>query len=403
MVTILLKGKTIIVGVCGGIAAYKVVDAVSRLKKLNADVYVIMTENATKFVTPLTFQSISHNPVYVDMFTEPKMWNVEHIALAQRADLILIAPATANIIGKIANGIADCFLTTTVMASKAPVLFIPAMNYNMYGNPIVQSNIEKLTSFGYGFMEPDTGIMAEGTSGKGRLPEPCAIIEKVKEVLLPNRDLQGIKVLVTAGPTREALDPVRYITNHSSGKMGYAVAEAALKRGAEVLIVSGPVSIQKPTGAEVVNVTTAEEMYGKVLERYKDYKILIMVAAVADYKSGEISEVKIKKSGNHMTVELEKNPDIAKEMGQIKGDRILVGTCAETNDLIENAKLKIAAKNFDLIMANDVTLEGAGFGVDTNIVKLIKKDGSMIEIPKMEKIKVAHKLLDEVVKIYNLL
>jgi phosphopantothenoylcysteine decarboxylase / phosphopantothenate---cysteine ligase len=400
-VIIILTGKTVVVGVCGGIAAYKVVDVVSRLKKLNADVNVVMTENATKFVTPLTFQSISHNPVFIDMFSEPKKWNIEHIALAQKADIFVIAPATASFIGKIANGIADCLLSTTVMATKATVLFVPAMNYNMYENPIVQANIEKLKSFGYMFLEPDTGVMAEGTSGKGRLPEPPVIIENIKNVLVQKQDLKGVKVLVTAGPTREAIDPVRYITNHSSGKMGYAVAEAALKRGADVLVVSGPVSIQKPAGLEVIDVTTAQEMYEKVLERYSDFEVMIMVAAVADYRSSAVSNIKIKKSNSNLTLELEKNIDIAKELGKIKGNRILVGACAETNDLIENALIKIETKNFDLIMANDVTLEGAGFGVDTNIVKIISKNGEIVELPKMEKIKVAHKLLDEIVKLID--
>ena len=395
----MLKGKTIIVGVCGGIAAYKVVEVVSRLRKLNADVYIIMTENATKFVTPLTFQSISHNPVFVEMFTEPKKWDIEHIALAQRADLIVIAPGTGNMIGKIANGIADDFLTTTVMATKAPVLFVPAMNYHMYSNAIVQSNIEKLKGFGYRFLEPDTGVMAEGTSGKGRLPEPQKIVENIIEILSFKLDFKGIKVLITAGPTREAIDPVRYITNHSSGKMGYAIAEAAIKRGAEVLVVSGPVSIEKPDRAEMIDIITATQMFEKVRDRFSEFKVIIMVAAVADYRCLEVSELKIKKSGERLSLELEKNVDILKELGKIKGNRILVGTCAETNDLIKNAKGKIEAKNLDMIMANDVTMEGAGFGVDTNIVKIIKKDGEIVDLPKMQKIEVAHKLLDEVLKL----
>lgn len=392
----LLKGKSVVVGVCGGIAAYKAVDMVSRLKKQGAEVDVIMTEHAVKFVTPLTFRSLSHRPVITDMFEVPEQWDIKHISLAQKADLFVIAPATANIIGKLAAGIADDMLSTTVMATKAPVLIVPAMNYNMYANPILQENIEKLKSMGYRFMEPDTGMMAEGTSGKGRLPEPAAIVETIVGILKTGRDYEGLKVLVTAGPTREPIDPVRYITNHSSGKMGYAVAEAAVERGAEVLLVSGPVWVEKPAGVNLVAVTTAKEMYAAVMENYKAYDIVIMAAAVADYRPAEVSGIKIKKKDDEMTLILEKNNDIAKEVGKVKGSRILVGFCAETNDLLENAKKKIKIKNLDMIVANDVTMEGAGFGTDTNIITVVRKDGSVLELPMMSKLSAAHRIMDEI-------
>lgn len=392
----LLKGKSVVVGVCGGIAAYKAVDMVSRLKKQGAEVDVIMTEHAVKFVAPLTFRSLCHRPVITDMFEVPEQWNIKHISLAQKADLFVIAPATANIIGKLAAGIADDMLSTTVMATKAPVLIVPAMNYNMYANPILQENVEKLKSMGYRFMEPDTGMMAEGTSGKGRLPEPAAIVETIVGILKTGRDYEGLKVLVTAGPTREPIDPVRYITNHSSGKMGYAVAEAAAERGAEVLLVSGPVSVEKPAGVNLVAVTTAKEMYAAVMENYEAYDIVIMAAAVADYRPAEVSEIKIKKKDDEMTLILEKNNDIAKEVGKVKGSRILVGFCAETNDLLENAKKKIEIKNLDMIVANDVTMEGAGFGTDTNIITVVRKDASVLELPMMSKLSAAHRIMDEI-------
>jgi len=393
----LLKGKSVVVGVCGGIAAYKVVDVVSRLKKHGAEVDVIMTAHAEKFVTPLTFRSLTHKPVITDMFEDPEQWDIRHISLAQKADLFVIAPATANIIGKLAAGIADDMLSTTVMATKARVLIVPAMNYNMYANPIVQQNIERLRAMGYMFMEPDTGMMsAEGLSGKGRLPEPAVIVETVLGILKTDRDFEGLKVLVTAGPTREPIDPVRYITNHSSGKMGYAVAKAAADRGAEVLLISGPVSLEKPAEVDFIAVNSAAEMFATVMRNYEDFDICVMVAAVADYRSAEVSDIKIKKKDDNMTLQLEKNTDISKELGKVKGSRILVGFCAETNDLLENARKKIEAKNLDMIVANDVTIEGAGFGTDTNIIKIVKKDGSVIELPLMSKLSAAHRIMDEI-------
>jgi phosphopantothenoylcysteine decarboxylase/phosphopantothenate--cysteine ligase len=392
----MLQGKTVVVGVCGGIAAYKVVEVVSRLKKMDAEVSVIMTENATKFVAPLTFQSISHNQVYGDMFSEPKSWDIQHISLSEKADLILVAPATANILGKVAAGIADDLLTTTIMASKAPVLFVPAMNHNMYENKVVQNNISRLKELGYMFLEPGTGQMACGTSGKGRLPEPVAIVESVCDALISDKDLSGINVLITAGPTREAIDPVRYISNHSSGKMGYALAKAAASRGAHVKLISGPVYIQKPDSVQTVDVVTADDMYREVLNCYKHYDVLIFAAAVADYKCDKFSNTKIKKKNDSLALKLTKNPDIAGEMGKLKGNRIHIGFSAETDNLIDNARTKLDSKKLDLIVANDVTIKGAGFGSDTNIVKLLRKGGSIKELPIMSKLNVANEILNEV-------
>ncbi len=397
----MLEGKTVVVGVCGGIAAYKVVEVVSRLKKLHADVNVIMTENATRFVTPLTFRSIAHNPVVTDMFDEPKAWDIQHISLATKADIIVVAPATANIIGKVANGIADDMLSTTIMASKALVVFVPAMNTNMYENPIVQDNIKKLSERGYIFLETETGLMACGTTGRGRLPEPPVIVEKVTELICDKKDFKDIKVLITAGPTQEPIDPVRYISNHSSGKMGYAIAAQAFRRGAEVKVISGPVNIAPPSGAELVKVRTADEMFSEVMDCYRDFDVLIMVAAVADYKCANVADKKIKKKESSMTIELVKNPDIARELGKVKESRILVGFSAETNDLVNNACDKLSAKNLDMIVANDVTQEGAGFGTDTNIIKIIKRDGNILDFPIMSKEEAGNRILDEVIKLHK--
>lgn len=396
----MLNGKKIVVGVCGGIAAYKVVDLVSRLRKLGADIQVIMTKNACQFVTPLTFRSLSNNPVITDMWDEPKEWDVQHISVANRADLFIIAPATANVIGKIANGIADDMLTTTVMATKAPVFFIPAMNTNMYENPITQQNISKLQALGYKFMEPDVGTMAErGVYGKGRLPEPPQIVDEVTKLFFGEQDFKGKRLLITAGPTREAIDPVRYISNHSSGKMGYAVAKAAAARGAEVTLVSGPVSVKPPEGVKLINVDSAVEMRNAVIDNFENNDAFLLVAAVADFRVKEQSTQKIKKKSDTLELTLVKNPDIAEELGRIKGDKKLVGFCAETENLVENAMGKVLRKNFDFIVANDVTMEGAGFGTDTNIVKFIGKDGIIEDLPKISKDEVANKILDTLKKL----
>lgn len=397
----MLNGKNIIIGVCGGIAAYKVVDVTSRLRKLGANIEVIMTKNACEFVTPLTFRSLSNHPVYTDMWDEPKQWDVQHISLANKADLFLIAPATANVISKIANGIADDMLTTTVMATKAPVIFVPAMNTNMFENPIVQQNIQKLTELGYIFMEPGVGTMAErGVYGKGRLPEPPEIVQFIEELFSKEKDLAGKKILVTAGPTREAIDPVRYISNHSSGKMGYAIARAAMERGAEVTLVTGPVSIKPPEGVKVIDVNSAVEMREAVFDNF-DQDVFIMSAAVADYRVEKQSKQKIKKKGETFELILVKNPDIAVDVGKVKGDKKLIGFCAETENLIENAMDKVLRKNMDFIVANDVTQEGAGFGTDTNIVKLIGPEGIIEDLPKMSKDEVSHRILDNLKNLFK--
>ena len=339
-----LKGKSVVVGVCGGIAAYKVVEVVSRLKKLGAEVDVIMTANAQKFVTPLTFRSLSHRPVVTDMFSEPEHWEIKHVSLARKADLFIVAPATANIIGKLAAGIADDMLSTTLIATRAPVLIVPAMNNNMYANAVVQRNIKTLRKLGYMFMEPESGMLAEGTSGKGRLPEPPAIVDRACSILSPNKDLGGIRMIVTAGPTRENIDPVRFLSNYSSGKMGYAVAQAAHDRGAEVLLISGPAELECPDGVKLVRVNTAEEMYDAVLGSFGSCDVVVMAAAVADYRLTEISETKIKKTSDELVLKLRKNPDILEKLGMIKENRILVGFSAETDHLTDNAVMKLESK-----------------------------------------------------------
>ncbi|MDR3592385.1 MAG: bifunctional phosphopantothenoylcysteine decarboxylase/phosphopantothenate--cysteine ligase CoaBC [Negativicutes bacterium] len=392
----MLTGKNIVLGVSGGIAAYKVVEVVSRLKKAGASVHVIMTQAATRFVTPLTFREISGNRVVVDMWEETKEWNVEHIALATLADLFLIAPATANMIGKIAGGIADDFLSTTVMATTAPVVLVPAMNSNMYLNAIVQQNITKLAGLGYHVMEPAQGMLACGTEGPGRLPEPPVIVEMVTSILAARQDLAGKKVVVTAGGTREPLDPVRFIGNHSSGKMGYALARCAAARGAEVVLVSGPASLSQPAGVTVRTVQTAEEMRQAVLGEFGDCDIVIKAAAVADYRPSEKSEHKIKKTGDTLTVVLEKTPDILAELGRLKTSQLLVGFAAETRELIASAREKLTRKNLDMIVANDITLPGAGFNCDTNIAKLVYSDGRIEELPKQTKTELAELILDRI-------
>ncbi|WP_312517472.1 bifunctional phosphopantothenoylcysteine decarboxylase/phosphopantothenate--cysteine ligase CoaBC [Anaerospora sp.] len=392
----MLLGKNIVLGVTGGIAAYKAVEIVSRLKKAGASVHVIMTEGATKFVTPLTFRELSANPVAVKMWEEPKTWNVEHIALATLADLFLIAPATANIIGKIANGIADDMLSTTVMATKAPVILAPAMNTNMYLNPITQQNIAKLASLGYHFIEPGTGMLACGVEGPGRLAEPSRIVEYVENLTKQSCSLAGKKVLITAGGTREPLDPVRYIGNRSSGKMGYALAAAAAERGAAVLLVSGPTNLPAPQGVAVVNVESAQEMRNAVLAEYPDADIVIKAAAVADYRSVAQAEHKIKKNDETLTILLEKNPDILAELGRLKTKQILIGFAAETEQLVTYATEKLNRKNADMIVANNVMLPDAGFNTDTNIVKLLYRDGRIEDLPKMEKTKLAGIILDKI-------
>lgn len=393
----MLRDKTVVIGVSGGIAVYKTLDVISRLRKLGINVNVIMTKSATEFVAPLSFQSLSQNYVVCDMFEDPKTWDVEHISLAKRADVFLIAPATANVIGKMANGIADDMLTTTVMATKAKVLIAPAMNTNMYENPIVQRNINTLKELGYNFVDPESGRLACGDTGKGKLAAPETIVDEVVKLLSKEQDLKGKKIIVTAGPTIESLDPMRYITNRSTGKMGYSIAKEAIERGADVTLVSGPTNLNPPQNLKkLVKIESAEDMYKAVLENLNENDVVIKSAAVADYKPKYYSTKKIKKSEDDLSIELDRNKDIALEIGKIKEDKILVGFAAETNDLIENASRKIKKKNLDFIVANDLTKEGAGFGVDTNIVKIIDKDGNITEYPKMKKEEVANVILDKI-------
>lgn len=390
----MLEGKNIVLGVSGGIAAYKACELVSRLKKLNAEVHVIMTASASKFVSPLTFQSLSLNQVVVDMFESPKYWEIEHISLAKLADVLVIAPATANVIGKLASGIADDMLSTTVMAASSPVIIAPAMNTNMYENPAVQENIQRLKKRGYIFVEPGEGRLACGDVGKGKLAEPAVIQEAILEALNPKQDLAGKTVLVTAGPTREAIDPVRFISNNSTGKMGYAIAERAAKRGAKVQLVSGPVNLETPLGVERYNVVSAEEMLGKVMELYPRCDIIIKAAAVADYAPETVFSQKVKKAEEVLTLKLKKNPDILYELGKLKGDRVLIGFAMETEQLIENAKQKVIKKNLDFIVANDLNEAGAGFAGDTNVVKIIDREGNIESIPLKMKHEVADIILD---------
>ena len=390
------SGKNIVMGVCGGIAAYKAVDIVSRLRKAGCNIHVIMTKAATEFVTPLTFREISGNPVITDMWEEPKTWNVQHIALANWADVFLVAPATANVIGKIANGIADDMLTTTIMATRAPVILAPAMNTNMYLNPVTQQNLTKLAGLGYHIIEPATGLLACGVEGPGRLPEPLVIVDKVITLFQNCQDLQGKRILITAAGTREAIDPVRYIGNRSSGKMGYALAEAAAKRGAQVILISGPSSLPTPSGVTIKRVETAAQMQAAVLAEFDTVDVVIKAAAVADYRPDQVAEQKIKKTGDTLTINLIKNPDILLNLGQRKKQQILIGFAAETEELITHAREKLTKKNLDMIVANDVTLPGAGFNIDTNIVKIIDKNGNVEELPELSKQQVAEIIIDKI-------
>ncbi|MBR2967563.1 MAG: bifunctional phosphopantothenoylcysteine decarboxylase/phosphopantothenate--cysteine ligase CoaBC [Clostridia bacterium] len=388
----MLKGKTIAVCVSGGIAAYKACEIVSRLKKLGACVHVVMTQNATCFVAPLTFETLSGNKVTIQNFDPNREWEVEHVSLAKKCDLFLIAPCTANVVGKLASGIADDFLTTTVMATTAPVVIAPAMNVNMYESAAYQANEDKLRERGFYFIEPSSGLLACGDVGKGRLAEPEVIVEQVIEILMPKRDLLGKTVLVALGSTREQIDPVRFITNSSSGKMGAAIVKAALNRGADVIAVSGFISVNLPLEATVINVKTTDEMYEAVKENYVKSDYIIMAAAPSDYKVKNLSKEKIKDT--NLTLEFVKNVDIAASIGKEKGDKTLVVFAAETNDLVENARKKLINKKADLVVANDVTMDGAGFNVDTNVVTFVT-EGGVEHCQKMDKTLLADVILDK--------
>lgn len=391
--------KCVVIGVTGGIAVYKALDVISALRKKDIEVHVIMTESASKFVNPLTFQSISQNMVVTDMFAEPKAWEIQHISLAQKADLMLIAPATANVIGKISNGIADDMLSTTVMATKAKVLIAPAMNTNMYQNPIVQNNISKLKDFGYKFIEPASGRLACGDIGIGKLADVNTIVEGVIEELEDKeQDLLGKKVLVSAGPTIAPIDPVRYITNRSTGKMGYAIAKEARDRGAEVILVSGPTNLEPPKNVKIINIKTNEEMKKEILQNFKWADIVIKSAAVADYKPKEYSKEKIKKGEGDLNICLTRDNDILKFLGEIKTHQVLVGFAAESDNVLENAERKLKNKNLDFIVANDITSSDTGFGSEDNKVVILSKNNEKLELEKMSKKKVASNIFDMILE-----
>ena len=390
-----MKKPCVVLGVTGGIAVYKACELLRLLQKRGIDVFVVMTQNARRFVAPLTFETLSGHPVAVDTFDRPQTWEVEHIALAKRADLFLIAPATANIMGKMACGIADDMLSTTVMATRAPVLVAPAMNTGMWENAAVQQNVKTLRARGVEIVAPVSGHLACGDSGAGKLEDVEVIAERACELLFAKKDMEGLRVMVTAGPSREALDPVRYISNRSSGKMGYAIAQAAQKRGAEVTLLSGPVAIEAPQGVKLVPFTTTQELLDRASELAQEQDLLIQAAAPADYRAKEIAPQKIKKQGGEpMTFTLVENPDVAATLGKAKrSGQVFVGFAAETNDVLTHARDKLARKNLDMIVANDVTRPGAGFDVDTNIVTLITKDGQEA-LPMMSKAEVAQRILD---------
>ena len=390
-----MKKPCVVLGVTGGIAVYKACELLRLLQKRGIDVFVVMTQNACRFVAPLTFETLSGHPVAVDTFDRPQTWEVEHIALAKRADLFLIAPATANIIGKMACGIADDMLSTTVMATRAPVLVAPAMNTGMWENAAVQQNVKTLRARGVEIVAPVSGHLACGDNGAGKLEDVAVIAERACELLFAKKDMEGLRVMVTAGPSREALDPVRYISNRSSGKMGYAIAQAAQKRGAEVTLLSGPVAIEAPQGVKLVPFTTTQELLDRASELAQEQDLLIQAAAPADYRAKEVAPQKIKKQGGEpMTFTLVENPDVAATLGKAKrSGQVFVGFAAETNDVLAHARDKLARKNLDMIVANDVTRPGAGFDVDTNIVTLITKDGQEA-LPMMSKAEVAQRILD---------
>lgn len=393
----MLQGKTVLLGVTGGIAAYKMPNVARMLKKLHCNVHVLMTENATNFITATTFETLTGNKCLIDTFDRNFEFSVEHVALAKQADLVLLAPATANVIGKIANGIADDMLTTTVMACTCKILLAPAMNHNMYHNPIVQDNLSKLERFGYEIIPPDTGMLANGDTGEGKLPSEEVLVNYVLKELAFPKDLAGQKVLVTAGATQEAIDPVRYITNHSTGKMGYALAKTAMLRGAEVTLITGATALNPPMFVETVHVISAEEMYQEVIRRAPEMDVIIKAAAVADYRPAEVAEDKIKKSEGASSIRLERTKDILAELGRMKqaGEihSILCGFSMETRDLEENSRAKLERKHLDMIAANNLKVEGAGFGTDTNVLTLISGT-DIVRLERMSKEEASGEILN---------
>ncbi len=389
------NSKRVLIGVSGGIAVYKALDVISKLRKNDIEVKVIMTKSSTEFVTPLSFQSLSQNPVVTDMFDEPKAWEIQHISLAKWADLVVIVPATANIIGKVANGIADDMLSTTIMATKAEVVFCPAMNTNMYENKVVQKNIATLKDLGYGFINPASGRLACGDTGRGKLEDTQIIVEKIIEKLsLENKDLEGKNILVTAGPTIVPIDPVRYLTNRSTGKMGYEIAKEARDRGANVTLISGPTALEVPKGINFIRVNTNEEMFNVVLDNFKNSDIVIKSAAVADFKVKEYSKEKIKKTNSNLNIEFKRDKDILETLGKEKTNQIIVGFAAESNNIIENAKSKLKRKNIDYIVANDITSSDTGFASNDNKVTIISSLGEVTYLEKMSKREVAKNIFN---------
>ncbi|MCI1930229.1 MAG: bifunctional phosphopantothenoylcysteine decarboxylase/phosphopantothenate--cysteine ligase CoaBC [Clostridia bacterium] len=392
----MLKGKTVLVGVTGGIASYKMANCVSMLIKLGADVHVLMTQNATNFINPITFETLTGNKCIVDTFDRNFQFNVAHVSLAKKADVFLISPATANIIGKIANGIADDMLTTTVMAFNKKVIIAPAMNTQMYHNPILQLNLQKLRKFGYEIIAPDSGRLACGDTGEGKMPAESVLVDYVLKELAHENDMSGLKVIISAGPTQEAMDPVRYITNHSSGKMGYELAKAAMRRGASVTLVSGVTNLEKPRFVETIDVISAQDMFEVFKSRFKDYDIIIKAAAVADYKPSVTADEKIKKKDSEMSISLSRTPDIIKYMGENRRDgQLICGFSMETQNMVENSRTKLDKKHIDMVVANNLKESGAGFGTDTNIVTIITKD-SIKPLKCMSKEEVSMAILDEI-------
>ncbi|MDY5884644.1 bifunctional phosphopantothenoylcysteine decarboxylase/phosphopantothenate--cysteine ligase CoaBC [Roseburia sp. 831b] len=394
----MLQGKTVLLGVTGGIAAYKMPNVARMLKKMHCNVHVLMTQNATNFITATTFETLTGNKCLIDTFDRNFEFSVEHVALAKQADIVLIAPATANVIGKIANGIADDMLTTTVMACTCKTLIAPAMNHNMYENPIVQDNLEKLKRFGYEMIPPVTGMLANGDIGNGKMPSEETLVEYVVRELAKPKDMAGMKVLVTAGPTQEAIDPVRYLTNHSTGKMGYALAKMAMLRGADVTLVTGPTALEPPMFVQVEPIVTAKEMYEKVTGAAKEQDVIIKAAAVADYRPATVATEKVKKKEGAAKIELERTDDILAALGAQKGNTILCGFSMETEHMLENSRAKLEKKNLDLIVANNLKVEGAGFGTDTNVLTIISKEKET-QLSLMSKEDAADRVLDAIMEL----
>lgn len=395
----MLKGKTVVLGVTGSIAAYKIANLASALKKLNCNVHVIMTKNATNFINPITFETLTGNKCLVDTFDRNFEFNVEHVSLAKQADVFMVAPASANVIGKVAWGIADDMLTTTIMACKCPKIIAPAMNTNMFENPILQDNLKRLSDYGYVIVDPASGYLACGDTGKGKMPEPELLLEYILKTIACEKDLAGKKVLVTAGPTMERIDPVRFISNHSTGKMGYAIAKNAMLRGADVTLVTGKTNIKKPEFVKVVDVESAQDMYEAVNKEFSQNDIIIMSAAVADYRPKTVADEKIKKSAGDATIELERTTDILGTLSAKKDKQFICGFSMETENMLENSKAKLEKKGLDMICANNLKVDGAGFGTDTNVVTIITKD-EVIELPLESKEAVANHILDQIIKNY---